>query len=161
MKGLNKGLWNTTTSPFRYTTENWHGTQKLMVCRCFSFSKVAFSGSMFVFERVYYETFFNPWLISVEKNAMHFHHIWSARPQMTTPLATMKGGCGVVVWLCGEKRFPRQLLTHPGRIRLGHLGCIPSLKLTVAPEKDYFNRKYIFQPSFFRAMLVLGRVFSL
>ena len=32
-----------------YTPQNKHGTQKLVVCRCFSFSKVVFPGSMFVF----------------------------------------------------------------------------------------------------------------
>ena len=35
-----------------YTPENHHGTLKLVVCRCFSFSKWAFSGSMLVFRAV-------------------------------------------------------------------------------------------------------------
>ena len=37
---------NAGTEP--YTPENKHGTQKVLVCRCFSFSKGVFSSSMFV-----------------------------------------------------------------------------------------------------------------
>ena len=33
---------------YPYTPEIQHGTQKLVVCRCFSFSKGVFSGSMLV-----------------------------------------------------------------------------------------------------------------
>ena len=35
-----------------YPLENKHGTQKLVICRCFSFSRGPFSGSMFVFRGV-------------------------------------------------------------------------------------------------------------
>ena len=36
----------------QYPPINKHGTWKLVVCRCFSFSKGVFSGSMFVFKGV-------------------------------------------------------------------------------------------------------------
>ena len=87
-------LYPKTSQPFEEnyvkSPQNKHGTQKLLLCRCFSFSKEIFPGSMFVFGCGI--SYFQPTVrIAASISPMHILLPKSALQQALLPKGSLAG----------------------------------------------------------------------